>query len=35
MKTIVCRAMRYTIWEYSQPPVDETMVYVFTTGETC
>lgn len=34
MKIIVCRAMRYTIWEYSQPPVDRIMMYVFTTDET-
>lgn len=34
MKIIACRAMRYTIWEYRQPPVDGIMAYVFTTGET-
>lgn len=34
MKIIVYCAMRYTIWEYSQPLVDGMMMYVFTTGET-
>lgn len=34
MKIIVYCTMRYTIWEYSQPPIDGIIMYVFTTDET-